>query len=113
MKKSFRDKGVEDTARTVQEGGGWYVITGKGGSVADIIDTGRRFERMWLLARERMIAIQPMSQMLEEPKWKDEIASEHKPDMIPQFILRVGYLDSYPEPVSLRRPVGWFVGPRP
>jgi len=29
--------------------------------------------------------------------------------MIPQFLLRVGYLKRYPEPVSLRRPVNWFV----
>jgi hypothetical protein len=64
---------------------------------------------MWLLARERMIAIHPMTQMLEEKTWRDEIASEHDAGMIPQFILRAGYLDRYPEPVSLRRPVNWFV----
>ena len=26
-----------------------------------------------------------------------------------QFILRSGYLDAYPDPVSLRMPVEWFV----
>jgi hypothetical protein len=29
--------------------------------------------------------------------------------MIPQFVLRVGYLDPYPDPVSPRRPVNWFL----
>jgi hypothetical protein len=29
--------------------------------------------------------------------------------MIPQFVLRVGYIDKYPEPTTLRRPVSWFV----
>jgi len=77
--------------------------------VADLIETGRRFERMSLLARERMIAIHPMTQMLEEKSWRDEIAAQHEPEMIPQFIIRVGYLDTYPDPVSLRRPVSWFV----
>jgi hypothetical protein len=28
--------------------------------------TGRRFERMFLLAKERMVAVHPMTQMLEE-----------------------------------------------
>jgi hypothetical protein len=25
------------------------------------------------------------------------------------FMLRVGYLDKYPDPVSVRRPVEWFI----
>jgi len=107
--KSFREQGIGGTAKVVHEGAGWLVITGNGEGVADLIETGRRFERMWLLARERMIAIHPMTQMLEEKTWRDEIASQHDPDMIPQFILRVGYLDTYPDPVSLRRPVSWFL----
>ena len=109
MKKSFREQGIDGTAKVAQQGAGWLVITSAGGSVADLIETGRRFERMWLLARERMIAIHPMTQMLEEQKWRQEIASQHEADMTPQFILRVGYLDTYPNPVSLRRPVNWFL----
>jgi len=109
MTETFREQGIKGTAEAVQEGAGWFIITSKGDGVADLIETGRRFERMFLLARERMVAIQPMTQILEEKKWRDEIASEHGPDMIPQFILRVGYLDTYPDPVSLRRPVNRFL----
>jgi hypothetical protein len=57
------------------------------------------------------VAIHPMTQMLEEEKWRPRITGDHDGEMIPQFILRVGYLDRYPEPVSLRRPVSWFVRP--
>ena len=64
---------------------------------------------MSLLACERNIAIQPMTQYLEEAAGLNQIAATHREDMIPQFILRVGYLKRYPEPVSLRRPVSWFV----
>jgi len=64
---------------------------------------------MALLARERGIAIHPMTQYLEETLGRQEIVSNHRADMIPQFVLRVGYLSNYPDPVSLRRPVGWFV----
>ena len=109
MKKSFREQGIDGMAKSVHEGAGWLVITSNGEGVADLIETGRRLERMWLLARERMVAIHPMTQMLEEKSWRDETASQHDPDMIPQFILRVGYLDTYPAPVSLRRPVSWFL----
>jgi len=109
LKPDFRKQGIDQTARLVRQGGGWLVITSQGQTVADLIDTGRRFESMALLARERNIAIQPMTQYLEEEAGLNQIAANHQSDMIPQFILRVGYLKHYPEPVSLRRPVSWFV----
>jgi len=64
---------------------------------------------MALLARERRIAIQPMTQYLEEKEGLNQIAANHETDVVSQFVLRVGYLKTYPEPVSLRRPVNWFV----
>ena len=64
---------------------------------------------MSLLACERNIAIQPMTQYLEEQTGLNQIAANHQASMIPQFLLRVGYLKAYPEPVSLRRTVSWFV----
>ena len=64
---------------------------------------------MALMARERKMAIQPMTQNLEEKDGMQRIAANHAASVIPQFILRVGYLKDYPDPVSLRRPVSWFV----
>jgi len=104
-----RQRGIDMTSRLTSEGAGWIIITGYPGGVAGIIETGRRFQRMALLARERMIAIHPMTQMLEEPSGRQALAVNHSGNVDPQFILRVGYLDRYPEPVSLRRPVSWFV----
>ena len=109
MKSSFRRQGVDQTAALARQGGGWLVITSRGSTVADLIETGRRFERMALLARERNIAIHPMTQYLEEKSGVNQIAADHQASMIPQFLLWVGYLKRYPEPVSLRRPVSWFV----
>jgi hypothetical protein len=109
MKPSFRQQGVDQTATLVRQGGGWFVITSQGRTVSDLIETGRKFERMALLARERNIAIHPMTQYLEEESGENQIAADHQSEMIPQFLLRVGYLKHYPEPVSLRRPVSWFV----
>ncbi len=109
MKKSFRQESIEFTAKIAKQGGGWILITSPGEKVADLIETGRKFERMFLLARDSKIAIHPMTQMLEEEKWRNEVAKEYGTTMIPQLALRVGYLDKYPDPVSLRRPVSWFL----
>ena len=109
LKPRFREQGVDMTARLAAQGGGWIVITSAGRTVADLIDTGRRFQRMALLARERGIALHPMTQYLEEPAGRRQIAAAHPAAVIPQFVLRVGYVDRYPDPVSLRRPVGRFL----
>ncbi|MBW2611411.1 MAG: nitroreductase [Deltaproteobacteria bacterium] len=109
MTQSFSDKGIEKTKEQVKEGAGWLVITSDGNTVKDLIETGRRFQRMALTAREKMIGIHPMTQALEEKQGQKNITENHEASMIPQFMLRVGYLDKYPDPVSLRRPVEWFV----
>lgn len=109
MKLSFRKQSIDLTAKLAWQGGGWFVITSEGQTVADLIDSGRKFERMALMARERKLAIQPMTQYLEEKEGLQQIAANHAASVIPQFMLRVGYLKNYPDPVSLRRPVSWFV----
>ena len=109
MKPSFRKQSIDQVAKLARQGGGWLVITGEGQTVFDLIDSGRRFERMVLTARERNLAIQPMTQYLEEEAGLKQIAAEHEQRVIPQFVLRIGYLNAYPDPVSLRRPVSWFV----
>ena len=89
--------------------GGWLVITSEDASVASLLETGRLFQRMFLGCRDKMIAIHPMTQMLEEAQWKQELAKELGLSVPVQFILRAGYLEEYPDPVTLRRPVNLFV----
>jgi hypothetical protein len=60
--------------------------------------------------QNKTIAIYPITQYLEIQSGTKPIAANHQATMIPQFMLRVGHLKRYPEPVSLRRPVSWFVG---
>jgi hypothetical protein len=108
-KESFRKQGIDLAAKQVEQGGGWFIVTSQGASVPELIETGRKFERMALMVREKKIGIHPMTQCLEEKRGLEDIASNHSPQVIPQFVLRVGYVDEYPDPVSLRRPVSWFV----
>ncbi len=109
MSRAFIEQGIEKIKKQAGEGAGWIVITSDGNTVKDLIETGRRFQRMALSAREKMIAIHPMTQTLEESQGQKNIKENHSETMIPQFMLRVGYLNQYPDPVTLRRPVDWFV----
>ncbi|MDZ4799970.1 MAG: nitroreductase family protein [Bryobacteraceae bacterium] len=103
--QSFRKQGVDRVRDQVAACGGWLVITSRDSSLPSLIETGRRTERMWLDARERGIAIHPMTQMLEEKPFQGRVASALGVSGDVQFILRVGYVKRYPAPTSLRVPV--------
>jgi hypothetical protein len=105
----FRKQSVDRVRQQLANYGGWIVVTSEDGSVPALIDAGRRCERMWLATRERSIAVHPMSQVLEESPLKDHVARDLGLSCPVQFILRVGYVTAYPDPVSLRMPVSWFL----
>lgn len=109
LKKSFRDQTVDIVSKQVNTCGGWLVVNSLDSNIPTLIEYGRVFENMLLRLRERMIAIHPMTQMLEEEPWKSKIAKEMGLGGDVQWILRIGYVKSYPDPVSLRMPVHWFV----
>lgn len=98
LAKSARESQAADAGRVIDQSGGWLVLTG-----ADPFDVGRRLLRVWLEARPRGIAIQPMSQALEESPWREALRGQLGLDAQPQMLLRVGYVKSYPPPVTLRR----------
>lgn len=109
LKPGYQEKNFDYTAKLADEGAGWVIITSKGSDIASLVETGRCFERMALIAREHNVAIHPMSQYLEEKDGLKQIQESHVTNFIPQFLLRVGYIDTYPPPVSLRRPIHWFL----
>ncbi len=109
MKPAFRDRSVDVVRKEVVNSAGWLLITSKNDDVDTLLETGRRMQRLFLRVRERGIALHPMTQILEEAPTDQTIhASIGIADPI-QFILRTGYLKTYPEPVSLRRSVDWFL----
>lgn len=109
MKNDFREKGIDKVRKQVSSSAGWLIVTSKDTSVPALLETGRRFQRMFLKVRDRAIAIHPMTQILEEPETQPEINSAIGINDSIQFILRIGYVMHYPDPVTLRRPVEWFV----
>ena len=109
LKKSFREQTVDIVAKQVKICGGWLIATSQDSNIPTLIEYGRICENMLLKIREKMIAIHPMTQILEEEPWRKQIAKELGLPGEVQWILRIGYLKSYPDPVSLRMPVSWFV----
>ncbi len=109
MKKDFREKGIDNVKKEVSESAGWILVTSKDSSVATLLETGKRMQRLFLKVREKNIAIHPMTQILEEASTRQILNQAIGISENIQFILRAGYLKDYPQPVSLRRPVDWFV----
>src|SRR5262245_9623366 len=107
--KSFRKQSLDRVRQQLAHFGGWILITSEDEDIPALVDAGRRCERMWLQTRARSIAVHPMSQVLEESPLKDQIMRDLGLPGRAQFVLRVGYVDTYPSSVSLRMPVSWFL----
>lgn len=109
MSKKFREQGLDKVKEQVNSSGGWLLITSKDNATSTLIETGKRLQRMLLKTREKNIAIHPMTQILEEAEYRNELNKSTGISDTVQFILRTGYVKNYPGPVSLRRPVERFV----
>ena len=109
LKKKFREQSITKVVKQVSQSAGWLLITSKDNSVATLLDTGKRLQRLWLKLRDKKIAIHPMTQIIEEASTKKLLSQSIGINEHVQFILRAGYLKNYPEPVSLRRPVELFI----
>jgi len=84
--------------------GGWLVLCG-GESAPDMLELGRIYERIALGARAASLGLHPMSQALEELPWRSQVSTTLGLPRPARMLLRVGLVDTYPNPVSLRRPV--------
>jgi len=109
MKTDFRERTIKNTIKQVSQSAGWLVITSKSDRVASLLETGKKMQKMFLKVRGKDIALHPMSQILEEPSIKIDLNATLGIKEEVQFLLRMGYIKKYPDTVSLRRPVEWFV----
>ncbi len=105
----FREQGLKKVVEQVGCSGGWLLILSKDETPEALLETGRILQRMLLLTRERGIAVHPMTQVLEEAAYHQALHRALGTSSLIQFVLRIGYVRHYPKPVSLRRPVEWFV----
>jgi len=109
MKKSFKNQTIKKVKDQVTHSAGWIIVTGKNNSVALVLDAGKRMQRLFLKVRDKGIALHPTTQILEEFQSSKKVNEITGLTDDVHFILRTGYIKKYPEPVSLRRPVDWFI----
>lgn len=109
MEQAFREQSIDTAMKQVSQSAGWLLITSKDNEVTTLLETGKRMQRLFLKVREKGIALHPMTQILEESKTQKSVNQSIGISDTIQFILRMGYVKNYPEPVSLRRPVENFI----
>jgi len=105
LSKAFRNETMKLVEEQVQNCAGWLVVNSDGSTVADLINAGRVLQSAWLSAHEKLIAFHPMTQVLEETPWRIELAKELGHSGRIQFVIRIGYIKEYLQPVSLRMPM--------
>jgi hypothetical protein len=108
-KESFVNKGIENAKNQTENCGGWLLIVTESDSPENWIKTGRIYQRINLRCRDLMIGMHPMNQMIEEPQFEEESNKYLNINGKIQFVARIGYVDKYPQPVSVRRDIKDFV----
>ncbi len=109
MSKIFREQGVEMVKNAVGNCSGYLVVTAEGTSPKDWISAGMLSEKIWLMAASKKIAIQPMSQLLEEIPWKLEIMQKIGLNKPIAMLFRVGYIKVYGKGLTRRRDLKDFI----
>lgn len=105
---SFREKSKEMVKEQLAYYGGWLVITSEDESFTDLIQAGKKFQKIALKSKNKKLALHPMMQIIEESN-SEELRQELGIKDNIQFIVRASYVDDYHNAVSLRRPVREFL----
>lgn len=103
MSKSFREQTAVTVLKQTTNCAGFFTVTSENNSVASLIDAGRTLERFWTKSALLGIAVHPMSSILEESPWKEEVNKKLGTKAEIQMVLRVGYVKKYGPPASKRR----------
>ena len=107
-KASFVTQGIDKTNLQVGNCGGWIVITQPLENIESWINTGRLYQAIHLKCRKMNIGFHPMNQLIEETGLESQANTYLGLNGKIMLIARIGYVNDYPKPVSVRRPVGSF-----
>jgi hypothetical protein len=113
LSRANRERAIATARRQVEGAAGWFVVVA-GEGARDVVDAGRRFQRLALGARGAGVALHPMSQALEESPWNHDglaAALGLPAGRRARMVVRAGVVDSYPAAVSLRRPLSEVIAP--
>ncbi|HRX46887.1 MAG TPA: nitroreductase [Spirochaetota bacterium] len=105
MSSSFREHTVKKVKELLSSYGTWILITSDKDDCKSLINAGGSFLKLGLNSWRKKIALHPMTQPLEEEGFAGELKKNLGIEENIQFILRAGYVENYPLPVSMRMPV--------
>lgn len=109
MSRSFRDSTIDQIKKHLSSYGSWIIVTSKKEDCSSLINTGRDFLKLSLNSVNKKISLHPMTQPLEEKGFEDELRKRLGINDNIQFILRCGYVDRYPLPVTKRMAPGRII----
>jgi hypothetical protein len=109
MSAGFRETGIARAAEQARAGAGWLVLTAAEESPRALFEAGRIWQRIWLRAPDVAVGIHPMSYALQEAGGQAAARAALGIDRPIVALLRIGQVESYPRPVSLRRPPAAWV----
>lgn len=101
MAQDFRLRSLQQCRQYVGEGAGWLVIATTADDRAAWLSAGRCLQRAWLQATRLGLAVHPMSQALEVPALRSDLARHLGLGHL-QLLLRIGKPPRLLAPVSPR-----------
>ena len=107
-KVSFVTQGIDKTKLQVENCAGWIVITRQSENIESWINTGMLYQAIHLKCRKLQLGFHPMNQLIEEAGFESEANTYLGINGKIMLIARIGYVNDYPAPVSVRRPVESF-----
>ncbi|MBN2435322.1 MAG: hypothetical protein JXK07_08665 [Spirochaetes bacterium] len=102
---SFVEAGIKKAEVQLSNQAGWIVIKQPGSTPTDWMEAGRVYQRVHLKCRSCMIGFHPFNAVLEENNYEREFNKKIRINGTVHLLARIGYVDSYPKPVSVRRTV--------
>lgn len=90
MSKSFRNGASAKVKGQIENSAGFILLASDSYSVDDLIKCGINYQRLLFSLRNENIEVHPISQILEEAPWSDQLNRELNINKPVQMILRVG-----------------------
>ena len=102
LTESFRESSMKAVKEQLSSYGTWIIITTEKETPPNLMTAGADFLKIGIAGIEEKIVLHPMTQPIEEDEFKLRLKEALPVKGEIQFILRSGYVEEYPLPVSVR-----------
>lgn len=94
--RTFINNSIKGAEKQLNKSSGFFLITSKTSGIPDLVNAGMELEELWLECVRNKVAIQPLSQVIEEREQYLHLKSAlNLPGEI-QMLVRVGMVEQYP-----------------